>query len=1521
MNSSSLNVNTSASSNNYQNNSRNLQQSSPYLGGHNFSTAPTATSNFLSQSQPLLDGNHLSLLQSAVEYLQSTSPDENNGQYGSRSNFISGISGSGMSLPSVYSQSYAAAPLSSSAAAASSSTSQAYTAPPPGFEYVNVQQRLDSRWHLCWFKSVDHYLNRRRYVAKCMFCGYELEGRPDRMSRHVLMTCIKVPKEIKDEYRRIIDQAGKLRAENDPLTLVRGKEKSENEGSVAGGGSRKQKGKKRKRSSSAAISSSFSKDEEEEHEASDSEAEDDDDDDNEKALGRSRSKESNNNDYMIGLDVSGDGNLNAAPNADVDGASAADVSSVLSAAGHIISLKNAAVAADDKSKVNANNSKNGIKKKKREKVHTIQRVNSGGALSRIGQSSMLTSFGSTDSLINSLLNDSSNNISGLSAPAPRNVHNNTIKEKEEEKVLLNKPFEELILNILLESFPFSASTSLISLLNPSSSSVTATTSSCSSCSILPVFPSFQELCSLLPSSITSSVSSGPFAILSMIKNLSIKYLPERKKKAIHYLVDLFNHHLQKWTLLISSQSLSNGMLQFFIIAKNNNLEILLGIFTFSLEQILTITINGNGNANPTGYLIEYIYREIWKKIDDLGIDRNSFSYTLPYDFVICYSTPMTITNSMSGSSNIQVSTPMQILAALTSSPTPSNLSGHHNSNNNLLMNNNNHMSGTGNYHQTSGVSSSQEQHHHQQQQHHSSSMGRSASPSFSLPQYHFIRLDLKDTENRLLTIPCLLSSLQSLLRYFAIILKPLTLISDLYRFSIHYPIWLSTIHSFLSSRNLPIPSLPTFTSKDYYTSLFYHYEIMYYYLLAIREIIIKESWSKALPILPPDILEIINNPNYLIILSSYCNVMKPIVKGIEELLEGSKSGYLTLAHCMKILLDIDTTLLSEHYPSLSPHHNHLRQYHHHSYYQQASNSSGSSSTGSSSATSYISPAESSYYSDLRVAVLNKFHEITVNYNLDLFMISLFLWPRYKNVVISKKYDFHSIRQGLLLVANILKCFAADQAYQLIIELENYHLGIFPYNFSEEQLDLEAKELWENQSFLTDGENLNPLCVIARKLFDIPAICAAGKDVIFQYNELINEYSVDQPRNSCFYSLSSSAAADNDAVGKNTPTQKADLGAFQPDKIAETMLFLSYYHQCQEKLERKEKEEAVRKTKRKQQLQQQQHQQLRASSSASLSSGSSEHHQQRQQAPEHAIMLGGTLINGAPSRTNNIIKPSPLLTRVLTSSSASNHNSPLPSPAVSVHHHQQQQHRQSPPSQHHNLHQSSSGSLISSSSSPHYPQQQHENSPYRQQQMQSQQQQYQHAQQFSTTNSQQHTYQQLPQQQQNRHPLHLINPTDSSLPPPAKVPTPTVYTHVNSPYSNTTNGSRVRTSSGNPVSSIEPTVRSLSYFSRNIEEVSLTWIEMEIKNIQLLQEKENNEMTSTNTMSNSPHPYQQSVKKRQLPLEDIFDLNVFLQIESVVQARLAKEKESRTSSLQTQVSYDWDPLSLLAEYDRSAALKG
>ena len=98
--------------------------------------------------------------------------------------------------------------------------------------------------------------------------------------------------------------------------------------------------------------------------------------------------------------------------------------------------------------------------------------------------------------------------------------------------------------------------------------------------------------------------------------------------------------------------------------------------------------------------------------------------------------------------------------------------------------------------------------------------------------------------------------------------------------------------------------------------------------------------------------------------------------------------------------------------------------------------------------------------------------------------------------------------------------------------------------------------------------------------------------------------------------------------------------------------------------------------------------------------------------------------------------------------------------------------------------------------------------------------------------------------------------------------------------------------------------SLAQALRPVESISFTWIEAEIRNIQLLQEKEGQELASGFR------------SHRSLSLDEIFDFSVFLQIEAIVKARqesiAMREREAKSVSLTAQ--YEWDPASILADYE-------
>ncbi len=77
---------------------------------------------------------------------------------------------------------------------------------PEGYEIPTSQQRLDIRWAYCWFRSLNHVPNKMRYNAKCIFCGYELEGRPLRLQAHISNQCKRVPDDIKAIYLRDVEK-------------------------------------------------------------------------------------------------------------------------------------------------------------------------------------------------------------------------------------------------------------------------------------------------------------------------------------------------------------------------------------------------------------------------------------------------------------------------------------------------------------------------------------------------------------------------------------------------------------------------------------------------------------------------------------------------------------------------------------------------------------------------------------------------------------------------------------------------------------------------------------------------------------------------------------------------------------------------------------------------------------------------------------------------------------------------------------------------------------------------------------------------------------------------------------------------------------------------------------------------------------------------------------------------------------------------------------------------------------------
>jgi hypothetical protein len=658
---------------------------------------------------------------------------------------------------------------------------------------------------------------------------------------------------------------------------------------------------------------------------------------------------------------------------------------------------------------------------------------------------------STESLINLIQGSTNNENRSMNKRASRGQITAT-----ETPSFLRPPsnfsFEELLLQILLEC----------NLNN----------------NLLNVFEnafSFQELCHYVPDFVpfmsSSSLQSSSTSVLDPINTsasssqslfpnsykLIYKIIPELERKYYSNLASILGTE-GKWTLLLTSQILMSGLIQFFIFAKCNEMIQVIGTFKLSLDSTC---------MNNHGLMIETLYTNIWNRIDSLSISRSAFISTVPYEFYL----------SSNGLSPMVAVVPLHPSSAVVAQqnqnpvvPGGIMFSGQNQSNpaapivNHVIPQLNNSL----------GVPS-------QGITHLLNPTPQLVQPAQTVsPHYHFLRIDLKDADPKLLSIPCIFSSLQTLLRYFATIVKPLSMIKEVFMYLLHHPIWLSAINNFLLSRNQYIPAITTLTSKDYLFSLYYCFDMLYVYLYAIREILPSEAFNKYLPPITPEITEIINNPNHMITLRTYCNLMKPVVESIESLLAAKES--VTLAHSLRVLLHIESSLLQMNF------HN------------------------------------EAFANEMRKSVLTQFHDICNSYDLDLFIVSLFLWPRYKGLVISKKYDYLAVRQGILRLANSLKCFVADQAFQLVREIEAYRNNSPPFNFTEEQLDLEAKQLWG--SF---PDQTNVLCITAKKLFDVTAISySTNKEIIRKYNSFMN---------------------------------------FHDEVISEKLLFLSYYHSTQNIIKR------------------------------------------------------------------------------------------------------------------------------------------------------------------------------------------------------------------------------------------------------------------------------------------------------------------------------------------------------------------
>jgi predicted amino acid-binding ACT domain protein len=998
---------------------------------------------------------------------------------------------------------------------------------PEGFELPTVQHRLDPRWQLCWYKSTGHFHNRRRYTAKCISCGYELEGRPERMARHILTSCTKVSHELKAEYRKELERTGKFQ-----LNMAR----THN------------------------------------HPRSNSNRDD--------------SKEE-------------------------DSSSEQD---------------------NEFSQIESGN----MKKRKRDRK-----------LSPV--------LDSTDSLLN-LMNESSSNPQMPVARRQLSVGSRTTELNFlSSPPLFVKPpgdfsFEELLVQILLEC-------------NMNQNLLTMIENSYSLQELFLFVPDFvTSLGSPSRDSQTQQNDGSDNALFPSASKFLYKIIPELERKYYLNLSNIFGQD-GKWTLLLTSQILMNGMMQFFIVAKYNEMTEILGVFKLALDS---------PNMNNHALMIETIYTNIWNRIDTLNISRNAFASTIPHEFYLS-------SNGLGPMVAIGVSAlPNSVIShVLGSQQQPANTAA------STIYYSPNHSPNLAPLPVVNPIT-----------QMPLTSVGPLTqqlphllnSAAMGSPQYHFLRIDLKDADAKLLSIPCILTSLQSILRYFATIVKPLSLIKEVFVYLLHHPIWLSAVNHFLSTRNQYIPLIATLSSKDYLFSLYYCYEIISIYLFAIREILAVDSLNKFLPPITQEISEIINNPNHIITLTSYCKVMKPIVEGIELILAEKHS--VTLAHSLKVLLQIESALLRMN-------------------------------------------CLEAYSNDLRTAVLNKFREITVQYELDLFIVSLFLWPRYKSLVVSKKYDYSTIRQGILRLANTLKCFAIDQAYQLIHEIDKYQASTPPFNFTEEQLDLNAKELWE-----TEVDPTNVLCIIAKKLYDItPTSYTINKEIIHKYNSFMN---------------------------------------FHDEAVSEKLLFLTYYHQSQNVLKRKTQ-------------------------------------QQNSLSDVVGVGNGGVLSTTSSPRVKNNPLLAPAIQNPSKIGSVASNLSHLNLPSLAISH--------------------------SSNNTPRNPVggvQSLASTAFRNQQSSS----------------------------------HMTNNPQSVF----TTAFPSPLNHLPNP--------------------------------KNIDDVSLTWIDNEIKNIHLVQEKENNEMSN-------------NYRTRFLSMDELFDLNVFIQIETVVKMRqeniVAREREQELLKVQ---QYDWDPASLLADYERT-----
>lgn len=106
------------------------------------------------------------------------------------------------------------------AAATTGADAHAVLPVPAQFEEVNVQHRLDVRWEFVFYKSTGYCANRRRYLARCKYCDYEIEGRPERLERHALVHCKRLPDAVRATYRDAVQRMGKLTVPEDEVSAV-----------------------------------------------------------------------------------------------------------------------------------------------------------------------------------------------------------------------------------------------------------------------------------------------------------------------------------------------------------------------------------------------------------------------------------------------------------------------------------------------------------------------------------------------------------------------------------------------------------------------------------------------------------------------------------------------------------------------------------------------------------------------------------------------------------------------------------------------------------------------------------------------------------------------------------------------------------------------------------------------------------------------------------------------------------------------------------------------------------------------------------------------------------------------------------------------------------------------------------------------------------------------------------------------------------------------------------------------------